>query len=118
MPKVQIANRSALFLSAGCVDLLEHARAGDWSFEYETHRGDARTNLVLYLMVPGFTVREPELVKLYMKRSETRWDEPGDVVAWDGNVNKPTLTGAIQTPNWTGLLVSGVLWSEVRRTDA
>ena len=67
---------------------------------------------VLYLMVPG-EGREPEMVKLYMERSETRWDEPGDVIAWDGNLQHPSLFGAIQTSHWTGLLVSGKLWTEL-----
>ena len=111
MPKVQRANRSALFLSAGLGDVLEHARAGDWCFEYEDVKNNGTLSgqtPVLYLMVPG-AGRKPELVKLYMHRTDTRWDEPGEVIAWDGNLKKPTLHGAIRTPHWLGMMVRGDL---------
>ena len=113
MPEVQIANRSALFLSTGFGGLIEHARAGDFCFEYETRSPEhpSGTHLVLYLLVPG-AGREPELVKLYMHRTETRWDEPGTVIAWNGNVKKPTLIGSIQTPHWVGILEFGKLFTD------
>ena len=111
MPKVQLANRSALFLSAGLGVTLEHARVGDWCFEYEkvANIGSLSKEIpVLYLMVPG-AGREPELVKLYMHRTSTRWDEPGTIVAWNWNRDAPSLLGAIQTSHWTGYLVRGQL---------
>ena len=112
MPKVQLADRSALILSVDVTYLIEHHQVGDFCFEYEKQHGPpARTNLVIYLMVPG-AGRDPELVKLYMNRSETRWDEPGYVVAWDGNESEPTLIGVIETPHWCGVLVDGQLWTE------
>ena len=114
MPQVQLANRSALFLSTGFGGLIEHARAGDFCFEHETRSSEhpSGTYLVLYLLVPG-AGREPELVKLYMERTSTRWDTPGDIVAWDWNHRAPTLFGWIQTEHWTGKFEHGNLWTEV-----
>ena len=114
MPEVQRANRSALFLSAGLGDVLEHARVGDWCFEYENIKNNGTLSgrtPVLYLIVPG-AGHEPELVKLYMYRTAMRWDEPGPVTAWNGNLKAPTLIGSIQTPHWIGLLERGRLWTE------
>ena len=112
MPKVQAVNRRALVLSDELRSMIERHLVGDFCFEYEKQTGPApRTLLAIYLMVPGAD-REPELVKLYMKRTETRWDEPGNIVAWDGDVSEPSLHGAIKTPHWTGLFMFGRLWSE------
>ena len=120
MPQVQAVNRRALVMTGAVSNLLERCRVGDFCFEYESQSCEqpTRTHLVLYLLVPG-EGREPELVKLYMQRSHTRWDEPGDVIAWDGNNKGPTLTGAIQTQHWVGLFEFGKLWTElVEGTDA
>ena len=96
-------------MTGAVTNLLDRCRVGDFYFENENLSHEStRTHLVLYLLVPS-EGREPELVKLYMKRSHTRWDEPGNVVAWDGNVTEPTLTGAIQTPHWCGIMVRGDL---------
>ena len=103
MPQVQAVNRRALVMTGAVSNLLDRGcRVGDFCFGIEKHIP------VLYLMVPG-EGREPELVKLYTERSETRWDEPGTVIAWDGNVNEPTLTGEIQTSHWFGIMVRGDL---------
>ena len=112
MPKVQAVNRRALVLSKELSYLLENPRAGDFCFEFEKPAVSVReTFVVLYLMVPGED-RELDLVKLYMKHTETRWDEPGNIVAWDGCPDAPSLDGLIQTPHWLGLFMFGRLWSE------
>ena len=113
MPQVQAVNRRALVITGAVRNLLERGLVGDFCFEYETRSPEhpSGTHLVIYLLVPG-AGRDPELVKLYMNRSETRWDEPGYVVAWDGNESEPTLIGAIETPHWCGVLVDGQLWTE------
>ena len=106
MLQVQAVNRRALVMTGAVSNLLDRGcRVGDFCFGIEKHIP------VLYLMVPGEGL-EPELVKLYTERSETRWDEPGDVIAWDGNGNDPSMLGAIQTPHWTGVFMWGKLWSE------
>ena len=77
---------------------------GDFCFEYEKHQP------VIYLMVPG-EGREPELVKLYMERTDTRWDEPGELSSPGTGTSKEADadTAAIQTPHWTGLFLLGKL---------
>ena len=104
-------------MSIGVSALLEHHRVGDFCFGYEEviciGLRSKKEIPVLYLMVPGEGL-DSELVKLYMHRTTTRWDEPGTVVAWNWNRKAPSLLGAIQTSHWTGYLVRGRL----RGTDA
>ena len=116
MPQVQAVNRRALVLTDKVIAILERCLVGEFCFVYEYLKCDPPTRMraVMYLMVPGEGV-DPELVKLYMEHTETRWDEPGDVSAWDSNTGAPTLTGAIQTPHWCGRMVGGTLWPELER---
>ena len=113
MPEVQAVNRRALVLTDKVIAILERCLVGDFCFVYEYLKCDPPTRMraVMYLMVPG-AGREPELVKLYMHRTDTRWDEPGEVIAWNGNLNAPSLIGSIRTSHWVGIFECGKLWTE------
>ena len=51
-------------------------------------------------------------VRLQMYRTETDWNEKGDILAWDGNKEKPTLYGSIHAmppEGWHGFIKEGEL---------
>ena len=113
MPKVQAVNRRALIMSADLQALIDKPVVGAFvvSMERLPHKTFEQPTYVsvMYLMVPG--QEEPELVKLYMARTSSRWDEPGNIVAWDWNHRAPTLLGGIQTEHWLGYMKNGRLIS-------
>lgn len=83
------------------------------------HVGDGNDNAHLALLVllpdghPNSKGWEPHL--LYADRTATDWAKPGDVHAWDGDVEHPTLHPSIQTlpsdTGWHGYIRKGILES-------
>ena len=52
------------------------------------------------------------LMMLFMSRQEDNWAMPGQVNAWDGDEEKPTLNPSIVDPmGWHGFLTAGNLIS-------
>ena len=77
-----------------------------WSKDEEGRR-------VLWFLAPNVTgFHRPDLARIYMKRSATDWCQPGDVDAWDGNLECPTLQGSIwlhDRRGWHGWITDGNL---------
>ena len=76
----------------------------------QNDQGPVRALLVLLPRV-GIPRGEPHL--LYVERQPDDWASPGPVKAWDGNLERPTLTPSIQTlpeeGGWHGYLTAGNL---------
>ena len=73
-------------------------------------RGPIRALLV---RLPRDGVTGGEVHRLYVERQPDNWAAPGPVKAWDGDLERPTLTPSIQTlpveGGWHGYITAGNL---------
>ena len=68
---------------------------------------------VLFVLLPRIGMPEGEPHMLYVERLPDDWAAPGQVKAWDGDVDRPTLNPSIQTlpveGGWHGYITAGNL---------
>ena len=67
----------------------------------------------LIVRLPRDGVIGGEVHRLYVERQPDNWAAPGPVKAWDGDLERPTLTPSIQTlpaeGGWHGYITEGNL---------
>ena len=99
-------------------------RPGNWEVFYTHGVGAMQWRLMfdrngvgpvraLLVLLPRVGIPGGESHYLYVERQPDNWASPGPVKAWDGDLERPTLTPSIQTlpaeGGWHGYITAGNL---------
>ena len=101
----------------------DHASPGDWRWSSRNIDGTLHKTIMMVvpLVPPDYrhygklAERGGELLSVFVERARNDWNEPGPVIAWDGDDDNPTLTpsifcrGAAKVKGWHGFFKKGEL---------